>query len=151
MRRAGDGGWRHGADVRVPLFRVSFVQLHNVEEPTVGRTANYSVETDPRKKADPVFPDSDVVELINAPARALAADVLASEAFAAEVAKVFPDSTAFGQAVEGLLCQAARLRCPQSSTNLGACYKQAPLNRAAATALRAAAQQATRAAAMHQI
>ena len=53
------------------------------------RSVSYEPELDPRKKIDPIFPSSDVVELINAPARALAADILADKAFSAAVSKVF--------------------------------------------------------------
>lgn len=73
---------------------------------TPERQSSYEPELDPRKKVDPIFPDSDVVELINAPARELAADINA--ALADEVAKAFSgeDVEKFQQAVEGTLCQA---------------------------------------------
>jgi hypothetical protein len=49
-----------------------------------------------------------VVEEINAPARALAADIMAAEGMSSAVGKVFSGDSAeaFAQAVEGLLCQA---------------------------------------------
>ena len=82
------------------------MELFNVD--TDLRSPTHTAELDPRKKADPLFPDSNVVEEINAPARALAADILASEGMSAAVGTVFTGESAdaFGQAVEGLLCQA---------------------------------------------
>jgi len=80
------------------------MELYNVVTPERG--VSYTPTLDPRKKEDPIFPDSDVVELINAPARALAADI--NTAIAGEVGKVFSgdDVEKFQQAVEGTLCQA---------------------------------------------
>lgn len=70
------------------------------------RAVSYVPELDPRKKQDPIFPDSDVIELINAPARELAAEL--NSKLAAEVAKVFSGEGVekFEQALEGTLCQA---------------------------------------------
>ena len=89
------------------------------------RSVSYEPELDPRKKIDPIFPSSDVVELINAPARALAADILADKAFSAAVSKVFSGEEAdkFAEAVEGVLCQAplADPNAPEPELDFSGC------------------------------
>jgi hypothetical protein len=99
------------------------VELFNVETDT--RIPTHTGELDPRKKEDPLFPDSTVVEEINAPARALAADILAAEGMSSAVGKVFSGDSAeaFSQAVEGLLCQAPLKdpTAPQPELDFTAC------------------------------
>lgn len=99
----------NNADLDYKIQRqMNELELHNVDTPE--RSVAYTApDPDVRKRPDPIFPDSELVDHVNAPARALAADVLADPAMAAAVGKLFPDgeeAAAFGLAVEGLLCQA---------------------------------------------
>lgn len=95
----------NNADLDYKIQRqMNELELFNVDTPE--RSVTYAQEDDdPRKRLDPEFPDSELMEHINAPARALATDILADTAMSAEIAKLGVDAPAFGEAIEGLLCQ----------------------------------------------
>jgi len=84
------------------------LELHNVVIPGE-RAVSHTPETDPRKKLDPLFPNTNIIEAINAPARALASEILGSTDMVQAIAQSGVDADAFGEAVEGLLCQAPLL------------------------------------------